>query len=265
MDLELDGTRALVHAASAGLGRAAAGRLATEGARVVITSRDADRLDAARDAICDLADVPPDRVEPVVCDLSRVDDIDRATEAAIDRFGGLDVLVTNHGGTPVKPFADCTLDDFDDAYEYVLRSTVRSIQAALPALTDGGGSIVNVVAASVEEPTPNHVVSGTLRAGIYALSKCLATDYADEGVRVNCACPRGVLTDRVVSNVELLAETEGVSVEDAEALRTGAIPQGRFGDPAEFADAVAYLASPRASYVTGETLSVDGGWLRGIM
>lgn len=262
MDLGLDGDRAFVHAASKGLGRAAATRLAAEGASVAIGSSDPDALADAAEHVRGTAGADEGRVHAVPCDLTDEDAIREATATAVDRLGGLDVLVTNHPGTPHGSFADAGVEGFDGAYESALRSTVVAVDAALPALRDGGGSVVNVVAASAQEPPPNHVLSNTFRSALYGLSKSLANELAP-GVRVNCACPRGVETDRVGAMVEARAEKEGTTPEQVREDRTEAVPMGRFGDPPEFGDVVAFLASDAASYVTGATLAVDGGWLRG--
>jgi 3-oxoacyl-[acyl-carrier protein] reductase len=259
MDLGLDGSRALVHAASAGLGRAAAERLAAEGARVVVASSDGDRARAAAAAI---ERETGGEASGVAADLTDADAVRTGTATAVDRLGGLDVLVTNHPGTAHGSFADHDAAAFDDAYEATVRSTVVAVEAALPALRAGGGAVVNVVAASAREPPANHVLSNTLRPALFGLSKSLAGELAPD-VRVNCACPRGVETDRVAATVEARAEAEGTTPEAVREARIDATPLGRFGDPAEFGDAVAYLASERASFVTGETLAVDGGWLRG--
>lgn len=258
MDLGLDGRRALVHAASKGLGRAAAASLAAEGARVVVASSDADR---ATTTAADVAAETGGPVSGVEIDLTDGDSIRDGTARAVDALGGLDVLVTNHPGTDHGSFGDFDAAALDRAYEATLRSTWVAVEAALPALRDGGGSIVNVVAASAREPPANHVLSNTLRLALFGLSKSLANDLAP-AVRVNCACPRGVATDRVDAMVEARAEKEGTTPEAVRADRTDRVPAGRFGKPDEFGDAVAYLASDRAAFVTGETLAVDGGWRR---
>ena len=264
MPPELDGTRCLLTAASKGLGRAAAEALVAGGATVVITSRSETNLAAARESICNVTGVEKGRVQTTVCDLADEDGIVTAVETAVELLGGLDVLVTNHGGPSVQPIAETSVSEFDAVYERVLRSTFLTLKTALPHLTaDDGGSIVNIVSATAAEPKAGDVFQASLRPGIYGLSKSLANEYGPDGVRVNCVRPRGIMTDRLVEKIEYLAEKEGVSVAEAEAMRSAELPVRRLGEPGELGDAVAFLASDESSYITGETLALDGGWSRG--
>ncbi|WP_224269232.1 SDR family NAD(P)-dependent oxidoreductase [Haloprofundus salinisoli] len=265
VDLELDGRRALLFAASKGLGRAAATELVREGARVAVASRDPDNLADARDHLVDAAGGDAGAVETLTCDLADPAAIEETVDAAVDAFGGLDVLVTNHGGPPVQSIEETDVETLDRTYERVLRSTVVALRAALPHLVEGdGGSVVNVVSATAAEPLPGDVLQAAFRPGIYALSKSLADEYGPEGVRVNCVCPRGIVTDRLEEKIRLLAERENISVAAARERRAAELPVGELGDPPSFGRAVAFLASPAAGYITGETLALDGGWLGGM-
>jgi len=266
MDLGLADKRTLLFAASKGLGRAAATELAREGAQVMIASRDPDNLDDAKDHIVDTADVDADVVRTYTCDLADPDNIRETVAAVADEFGGLDVLVTNHGGPPVQSIAETDVETLDRTYELVLRSTVIALQAALPVLADGDveASIVNVVSATAAEPTSGDVLQAAFRPGIYALSKSLAEEYGPQSVRVNCVCPRGIVTDRLEDKITLLADREDISVEEARERRADELPIRKLGDPPSFRRAVAFLASPAADYVTGEALALDGGWLDGM-
>lgn len=266
MDLELDDRRALLFAASKGLGRAAATELARNGAEVAISSRDPENLAAARDHITEDAGVDSDRVHTLECDLADPADIEAAVSDAVDAMGGLDVLVTNHGGPPVQSIADTDMETLDRTYELVLRSTVLALKHALPELVRGPGdaAVVNVVSATAAEPLAEDVLQAAFRPGIYALSKSLAEEYGPEGVRVNAVCPRGIVTDRLEDKIELLAEREDISIDEARERRAAELPIRRLGEPPSFGRAVAFLASPAADYVTGETLSLDGGWLDGM-
>lgn len=262
MDLGLDGARVIVTAASKGLGRAIATRFVMEGARVAIASRDAVNLADAKDHIIGTTDAEVDRVVTVPIDLTVEDEIRSGIPDAIERLGGLDVLVTNHGGPPAKGFTDTTVEDFDAVYESVLRSTVLVVKSALPAF-EGGGAITNLVSASAREPPTNHVLSNTLRPGIYGLSKSLSRELGEDGIRVNCVAPRGVMTDRIRYKIEVLAENEGISDDEAHAMRTAELAVDSLGEPPTFAKAVAFISSPAAAYITGTTLTVDGGFTRG--
>ncbi|WP_137287765.1 SDR family oxidoreductase [Halorussus salinisoli] len=260
MELELQDTNAIVTASSKGLGRATATELVREGATVVISSRNEERLQEAKSAICADTGADDSMVIPVVCDLSNEEDIKSSMIKAVERLGGLDVLVTNHGGPPSKSFDDATLNEFDAAYRSVLRSTITVIETTLPALRDGGGSITNIVSASAQEPPANHIISNVFRSGIYGLSKGLSREYATDDVRVNCVCPRGIMTDRIEYKIDVLAEQENISVEEATNRRREELPLGRLGNPAELGQAVAFLASDVASFTTGAVFEVDGGW-----
>ncbi|KTG07750.1 hypothetical protein AUR64_02610 [Haloprofundus marisrubri] len=266
MELELTGKRALLFAASKGLGRAAATELAREGAQVAIASRGAENLADAKAHIVEETGVDEDDVRTYACDLAEPEDIRETVNAAATEFGGLDVLVTNHGGPPVQPIAETDVETLDRTYELVVRSTVVALKSALPHLVEGDeeASVVNVISATAAEPLPGDVLQAAFRPGIYALSKSLAEEYGPQGVRVNCACPRGIVTDRLEDKIELLADREEISVEAARERRAEELPIRKLGETESFGRAVVFLASPAADFVTGETLALDGGWLDGM-
>ncbi len=266
MDLQLEGKRALVLASSQGIGLASATALVDEGATVAISSRSDDNLQAAKAEIIAQTGADESQVETVTCDLSDPEAVSDRVKTAIDRLGGLDILVTNSGGPPKIGFESATIEQFDETYDLVLKSVIVAIDTALPHLKDGGGAITNLIAVSATEPEANHVLGNTIRIGVYGLSKSLAEEYAEEGVRVNCACPKkvGPLTEGEIdrpNHIGRYAEEHGMSYEEArEEFIADIIPLGRSGELAEFGQAVAYLSSPAASYVTGHSLNVDGGW-----
>ena len=246
MDLGLQDTRALVTAASRGLGRACAAALAAEGARVFIVSRDEERLRAA--------ERETGAVGHLAQDLSAPGAPERAVEAAVAALGGLDILVCNAGGPPPGTFESTAVDEWEVGYRLTLMSTVRLCKAALPLLVDSGrGRIVNITSISVRQPIPNILQSNAYRSAVTAMAKTLAGEVAGRGVTVNNLAPGTILTDRIhqlyAGNLEQLAES---------------IPAGRIGDPAEFGAACAFLCSRQASYITGQTIGVDGGALRGV-
>ncbi|ELY56035.1 short-chain dehydrogenase/reductase SDR [Natronococcus amylolyticus DSM 10524] len=263
MDLDLTGKSALVLAGSKGLGRAVATQLVSEGADVIITSSSQANLEDAVRSIQTEVNCDADRIGYRVCDLSKSESIEMGIEDAIDELGGLDILITNHGGPLTKTFSETTLDDFDNTYNEVLRSTIQVCQLALPYLQDSGGSITNLVAASTLEPNVSGSIANVIRPGIYGLSKTLANEYGSEGVRVNCVSPRGIFTDRIEYKIDVLADKEDITIKEAKERREAEVPLTRLGSPEEFAQAVTFIASPAAGFVTGSILHVDGGWSQG--
>jgi len=261
MDLSLDGKKAVVLAGSSGLGQAVATELVAQGAQVIVTSSNYENLTAAVEEIRYETACEATKIDCRVCDLTDPDSIETGLTKSIDELGGLDILITNHGGPTSKRFAETTLEDFDAGYQAILRSTIQACSIALPALRESSGSIVNLVAASTLESNVSGSIANVMRPGIYGLSKTLANEFGPEGVRVNCVSPRGVFTGRIEYKIEQLAEREGISLEEAKARREEELPLSRLGSPEEFAQAVAFLASPAAGFTTGAVLPVDGGWL----
>lgn len=265
MNSNLDGEKVLVLASSKGLGKAVAEQFVARGARVALTSRKLSNLEAAKADIVDRQDVPEDRIVVVECDMTDEGAISRGVESAVAELGGLTVLVTNHGGPQVETFETATVAGLDTAYEAVLRSTFLVLQATLPHLLKGdGGAITNIVSASAQEPSPTNIFSNLLRPGLYGLSKSLSREYGPEGLRVNCVCPRGILTDRIKHKVQERADRQDITYEQAYEQRIDAVPLGRLGSPEEFGKAVVFISSDDASFITGAALSIDGGWLHGM-
>ncbi|WP_101295850.1 SDR family oxidoreductase [Halegenticoccus soli] len=262
MDLELGGSRVYVTAASGGIGRAVAEAFVREGARVVVSSRDPDNLQEAARSIRAATECDDDAIDWVVCDLTDEAAVRTATDDAMDRLGGLDVLVTNHGGPATTRFPDLSINAFDDAYRGILRSTILTCERALPALCESTGAITNLVAASALEPSAGGALGNVFRPGIYGLSKVLAEEYGEDGVRVNCVSPRGVMSERIENKISELADREGISEREARRRRVAELPLEDLGTPSAFARAVAFLSSPAAEYITGSILPVDGGWHR---
>lgn len=263
MDLGLKGKVACVAAASSGLGKASAFELAREGARVAICARHRDRLEqAAREIEAETGS----EVLPVVADVTQPEDAAQFIQAAVDRWGRLDILVTNAGGPPAGKFEDFDEQAWLDAFNLNFLSTARLIYAALPHLRKaGGGRIIAITSVSAKQVLPNLILSNAVRAGVHGMVKSLAQELGPDNITVNAVCPGPILTERLQSLFQKAAETQGITIEEAQAGWVSQIPLGRLGQPAEFGAVVAFLASERASFVNGALLQVDGGMVRGVM
>lgn len=260
MELGLTGKRALVAAASRGLGAAIALELAKEGCVVEISSRSLERAQAAADRISTETDAAVTAAE---VDVSDGDAIATWVDAVAERLGGVDIVIPNAGGPKPARFDETSPSDWDDAYALTLRSAM-SFASASRRHFGRGGSLLYLTSTSVREPRSALSMSGVFRAGVSTLAKTLATEWAADGVRVNHLIPGRIATERLT---ELDGHAAGRLNRTPEAVRSaneGAIPLGRYGDPEEFAAAAAFLVSPKASYITGATLQVDGGALHGV-
>jgi 3-oxoacyl-[acyl-carrier protein] reductase len=262
MDLGLKGKVAMVAGASRGLGYAVADALAREGAIVSISSSNQASIDeAARRLSADGA-----TAVGTVVDVRNADHIAAWGQQTIERFGGVDLLFTNGGGPPAG--AAISFDDaaWQNAADLLLFSALRMVRAAVPSMKQrGGGAILMSTSGSVKEPIPNLGLSTVLRASVSALSKTLALELAADRIRVNQIIPGRIDTDRVKHLDELAGKKAGTSAEDAKKKSIAAIPAGRYGEPTEYGRVAAFLLSDAASYMTGATVQVDGGQLKGVL
>ncbi len=263
MDLELKDRVAIVGGASKGLGRACAEVLAEEGAKVAMCSRTKADLDRAAQEIGERTGAD---ILALAGDLDRPDTIRDLIAATVDRFGRLDILVNNSGGPPLARAASATEEQWATAVERSLLFFARMSREALPHLKrQGSGRIINILASTVYQPIPNLALSGATRMGVVAFAKSLADEVGRDGILVNNVCPGSILSERMLSNVTARAKELGISVDDALAQRAAETAVGRVGDPRELAYLVAFLASGKASYITGTTILVDGGLVRSVL
>jgi 3-oxoacyl-[acyl-carrier protein] reductase len=262
LDLGIQGKVALVSASSRGLGRAIAEELAAEGANLVVCARGEEPLRAAADEIRKRSGV---EVVEVVADVSNPTGLDRVASAAFDKFGRVDILVTNSGGPPSGPFESLTPAMWDAAVGLLLTSAVGLARAVLPGMKERRwGRILNVTSIAVKQPIDGLMLSNSLRAAVTGFARTLANEVAPFNVTVNNLMPGYTRTDRVEQLARAAGERSGMSAKDTFAKWEKEIPMGRLGEPREFAALAAFLASERASYITGSSIAVDGGWIRSL-
>jgi 3-oxoacyl-[acyl-carrier protein] reductase len=263
MDLGLSGKVALVTAGSKGLGKGIALELAREGAQVVIASRSEEEL---RKAVAEIKAATGRESFYIAADLTKAEDIDRLTSSVLEQFGRVDILVNNTGGPPPGQFADFTDEQWQQAVDLLLLSSVRLIRAVLPGMRERKwGRIINSTSVSVKQPLNNLLLSNAVRTAVIGLAKSLSNEVAAEGVTVNNLLPGSIYTDRIIQYTNSTAQRTGRTPDEIRQAGEAEIPMKRYGRVEEYAAAAAFLASERASYITGVNLLVDGGVYKGSM
>lgn len=263
MDLKLTGKVAMVGGASRGLGFAVARALAAEGAQVSLSSRNPEAIAAAGARIVKETGAP---VLTAAADLSSADAIARWHKATVERFGGIDLLFTNTGGPPAGRVLDFDDAAWQSAFELLVLSVIRQVRLVVPSMqARGGGSILMSTSSAVKEPIPNIALSNVVRASVAALAKTLALELAATGVRVNQLIPGRIGTDRVREIDAINAKKAGITPEEQQRRSAATIPLGRYGEPDEFGRTAAFLLSDASAYITGASVQVDGGLIKGLL
>ena len=263
MDLHLKDKCALVTGSSRGLGRAVALALAQEGCRVALNSRDPEKASLAAEQ---LSRETGSKVIAVAGDVSDPRVPETLVNEAARLLGGFDILVTNAGGPPAGLFESFDESSWQKAIDTSLMSHVRLIKAALPHLRRSkAASVLTVTSYAVKQPIPNLVLSNSIRAATVGLTKSLALELGQDGIRFNSILPGWTATERVTELMTSRARQNGTTLEEEILKQTRDSPLGRMGTPAEFANAAVFLVSPAASYITGVMLTVDGGMYKGTL
>ena len=256
MDLGLKDRTAIICASSKGIGRAAAEALAAEGALLTLCARERAPLEATAEAIRSRYGT---EVLAISADLRQEREIHAVFDQTLSRFGRLDILVNNTGGPPPGRFEQHDDAAWQAAFETLVLSVVRCTRRALPEMKQRGwGRIVNVTSSSVKQPIGNLILSNALRAAVTGMAKTLSQEVAADGITVNCVAPGRILTDRLI-------QLNGGSEEAARQSAGQGVPMKRVGAPADMGNAIAYLCSEEAGYITGVTLQVDGGLIQGLL
>jgi 3-oxoacyl-[acyl-carrier protein] reductase len=259
MDLGLKDKVVLVTAASKGLGKAAARQFALEGARVGMCARSAVIEQAAQE----IRAASGAEVLPVRADVTQQADIDSLVKQTLQRFGQIDVLIINAGGPPPGTFMSLKPQDWEAACNLTLMSAVRLCYSVVPHMLErGGGSIVTTQSYSVKQPIDNLILSNSLRMAVIGLMKSIANELGPKGIRVNSINPAWTWTERVEQLMSDRAERNRTSLEAESNKVTSDVPLGRMGTVEEFGKAIAWLASPAASFIHGHALMFDGGTVK---
>ena len=262
MDLGIKDKVALVAASSKGLGKAVALQLAREGAKIALCARNKEKLFSAQEEI---AEETGGIVRAYIVDVTKKNQVQKMVENIAVEFGSIEILVCNAGGPPAGPASDFSPDDYKEALELNLISTLNLCYEIMPLMKKHKwGRIINITSVSAKQPIDSLILSNTARAGVLGFSKSLSNQLAPFGITVNSVCPGYTKTERVENLAESFAKEGKGTIEEFYKAVEKSIPLGRLGKPEEFAQAVAFLASEGAGYITGTALQIDGGFIKGL-
>jgi len=261
MDLGLSGKIAIVGASSKGIGKAIAIGLAKEGTRVTICARGGEALQQTKKEI----DALGGEVLAVKTDVTKYDQVQNLVRQTLETFGKPQILLNNAGGPPAGTFQDFDIDAWRQAVDLNLMSTIFMTREVLPHMIEAQwGRIINLTSTSVKQPFDGLILSNTVRAGVIGLTKSLSNELGPYGITVNSVAPGFILTDRLRDIAKRRAAEANISLEKQFEKLTERVPLGRVGQPEEFANLVVFLASERASFITGVTVQADGGLVKGL-
>jgi 3-oxoacyl-[acyl-carrier protein] reductase len=262
MDTGLKGRVALVAASSQGIGRATAEAFAAEGCRIAMCARNGEKLGAAAEEIRQRHHV---EVFDQTCDVTNADAVDKFVNAVAATFGAVDICVTNAGGPPAKEFLAASLDDWRRAVDANFLSTVYFARGVIPHMQKNKwGRIITITSITTKQPVSDLVLSNAVRAAVVGLVKSLANEFGKDGILVNNVGPGYTATDRLKELAKARSATTGKSEKEMFEVWAADSALKRVGEPREVADAIVWLASERASYITGQTILVDGGAYKGL-
>ncbi len=263
MDLKIKNRAALITGASAGLGFAAAMALADEGVKVAINSRSGENLQKASEKIEMKTGIKP---LAVIGDISEAGVAEKIVKQSADRLGSIDILVSNCGGPPAGLFMQHDKESWQKSADLTLFSAINLSRAVLPGMIEKKwGRIIFITSVAVKQPIDNLIISNCLRAGVTGFAKSISNEYAASGITVNTVCPGYTETERLKDLAQHQSEASGISIDEAYAGWTRNVPAARLGRPEELAALITFLASEKASYITGTSIPVDGGYAKGLL
>ncbi|MCK8600228.1 SDR family oxidoreductase [Desulfoferrobacter suflitae] len=263
MDLGLQGKVAIIAGGSQGLGKAVAMEMVREGARVAIGALDDPELPKA---VEEIGTVAGGEILGIPVDVTNAEDAKQFIRKAVEHYGTVDILVNNAGGPPSKTFLEIDDDLWNFGVRLNLMSTILMTREAVPIMMEKRwGRIVNMTSVAVKQPIDGLILSNTVRSGVIGLAKTLSNELAPYNITVNNVCPGYTMTERVRKLAIVTAEKQGTTPEAVIKGWESEVPMGRIGTPEEFAALVTFLASERASYITGASIQIDGGWYKGVM